>query len=181
MGKLADFGTAFDLSLLGSKGDRIQTFCGTPIFMAPEVVSRENYTTASDIWSFGGMCFEMLTGRVPFHHPVLQKLLNQIASGKELEWPVGTAVQLELKLFVMACMQRDATRRPSAEDLLDHSIFHAATTDSDARVQDYLQSVATASADPWRWDDSCVALDQQSSTAEKSKTSDTMLLVEKQL
>ena len=60
------------------------------------------------------------TGRMPFRNPVLQKLLNEIANGKELEWPVGTAVQLELKLravgrswpaFVMSCMQRDASRR----------------------------------------------------------------------
>lgn len=59
--KLADFGLCKEG--IGF-GDRTGTFCGTPEFLAPEVLTQNSYTRAVDWWGFGVLIFEMLVGEV---------------------------------------------------------------------------------------------------------------------
>merc|ERR1711964_665415 len=84
--KLADFGTAFDLSMLTHTIE--QTFCGTPAYIAPEVVRKSKHTTSTDIWSLGVTVFHMVTGKIPFTARDKYQLLLDIASGSvELHYP----------------------------------------------------------------------------------------------
>ena len=59
--KIADFGLCKEGM---GFGDRTTTFCGTPEFLAPEVLTEASYTRAVDWWGLGVLIFEMLVGEV---------------------------------------------------------------------------------------------------------------------
>ena len=59
--KIADFGLCKEGM---GYGDRTSTFCGTPEFLAPEVLTEPSYTRAVDWWGLGVLIFEMLVGEV---------------------------------------------------------------------------------------------------------------------
>uniref|UniRef100_A0ACB8F0J1 Serine/threonine-protein kinase N2 n=1 Tax=Sphaerodactylus townsendi TaxID=933632 RepID=A0ACB8F0J1_9SAUR len=61
--KIADFGLCKEGM---GFGDRTSTFCGTPEFLAPEVLTDPSYTRAVDWWGLGVLIFEMLVGESPF-------------------------------------------------------------------------------------------------------------------
>jgi len=71
--KVTDFG----LSKEGIKDNaRTRTFCGTPEYLAPEVLEAREYTKAVDWWSVGTLIFEMLTGLPPFYCEDVQKMYS---------------------------------------------------------------------------------------------------------
>lgn len=61
--KLTDFGLAVYLR----KGELGHTFCGTPLYIPPEVYLLRSYDQTRDVWSLGVLLFEMLAGEPPFH------------------------------------------------------------------------------------------------------------------
>ena len=63
---LVDFGMAKDLGRDGLAGARTWTVCGTPEYMAPEVISHRGYAYAADWWAVGVLGFECLCGATPF-------------------------------------------------------------------------------------------------------------------
>lgn len=73
--RLCDFGLSKD-SINGDQ--RTHTFCGTPHYLAPEVINRHGYGKEVDWWSLGIILFEMLTGLPPFYHTNTKKMYESI-------------------------------------------------------------------------------------------------------
>lgn len=61
--KLADFG----FSKILEPDELTDTSCGTPVYMAPEVIMKKSYSHNSDVWSLGCIFYRMIFGNVPFY------------------------------------------------------------------------------------------------------------------
>lgn len=78
--KIADFG----LSRTVHPGEHAETVCGTPLYMAPEVLRFKKYDEKVDMWSLGAILFELLNGYPPFRGRTNVQLLQNIESCKML-------------------------------------------------------------------------------------------------
>ena len=82
--KLADFGWSnyFD------DDNRRLTYCGTPEYLAPEMIKQSGHDKSLDVWNLGVLLFELLTGSPPFEGKSQQELFNNILALK-IRWPKG--------------------------------------------------------------------------------------------
>ncbi|KAJ3344241.1 Serine/threonine-protein kinase [Gonapodya sp. JEL0774] len=87
--KLADFGFARLLQPLSLAS----TLCGSPLYMAPEILRHHKYDARADLWSVGVVLYEMLCGRVPFRAKSQADLLRRIDSQGGVRWPDEVAAQ----------------------------------------------------------------------------------------
>jgi len=81
---MTDFGLSKEG--LNDPNDRTGTFCGTPEYLAPEILEGKTYGKGVDWWSFGSLLFEMLTGLPPFYDEDLQNMYTKIMT-EEVVYP----------------------------------------------------------------------------------------------
>ncbi|XP_065807956.1 serine/threonine-protein kinase N2-like isoform X1 [Labrus bergylta] len=83
--KITDFGLCKEGM---GHGDRTSTFCGTPEFLAPEVLTDDNYTRAVDWWGMGVLIFEMLVGESPFPGEDEEEVFDSIVND-DVQYPAS--------------------------------------------------------------------------------------------
>jgi serine/threonine protein kinase len=128
--QLADFGLSKEGIKSGEKGTR--SFCGTPEYLAPEVLERKGHGFAVDWWALGALLYEMITGLPPWYSRDRQKMFACIR-GAPLQFP-GYVVG-ELKALIADFLVREPTNRLGGrgEDVLEikeHSIFRNVNWDA---------------------------------------------------
>ena len=94
---------------------------GTPNFMSPEQIKMELVTIQSDIFSFGSLAIELITGYEPYHLLMPQTAMYKIVES-DMEIPKCDAWMTDL---LTSCFHKDPTCRPSAKSLLNHSYFQS--------------------------------------------------------
>ncbi|XP_028612997.1 serine/threonine-protein kinase N3 isoform X2 [Grammomys surdaster] len=106
--KIADFGLCKEG--IGF-GERTSTFCGTPEFLAPEVLTQEAYTRAVDWWGLGVLLYEMLVGECPFPGDTEEEVFECIVNA-DVPYPHFLSVQgLEL---IQKLLQKSPEKRLGA-------------------------------------------------------------------
>jgi len=91
--------------------DRERTLLGTPAYMSPEQARGRTLDKRTDIWSFGCVLFEMLTGRAAFADETVSDTIARVLE-RDVDWealPPSTPVRL--RGLLRRCLQKDASRR----------------------------------------------------------------------
>jgi len=103
---LTDFGLSKEG--LEKETDKTSTFCGTPEYLAPEVLRGKGYGRAVDWWSFGSLLYEMLCGLPPFYSQDVQEMYRKIMTDT-LRFPAH--VSPDARDLLTKLLQRDADVR----------------------------------------------------------------------
>ncbi|XP_043082310.1 ribosomal protein S6 kinase alpha-3 isoform X6 [Puntigrus tetrazona] len=124
--RICDFGFAKQLR---AENGLLMTPCYTANFVAPEVLKKQGYDAACDIWSLGVLLYTMLTGFTPFANgpeDTPEEILARIGSGKfSLTGGYWSSVSLEAKDLVSKMLHVDPHQRLTAAQVLKHPwIFH---------------------------------------------------------
>ncbi|KAG6126001.1 Serine/threonine-protein kinase [Claviceps purpurea] len=117
--KLADFGFARVLPAT-SLAD---TLCGSPLYMAPEILRYERYDAKADLWSVGTVLYEMVTGRPPFRARNHVELLRKIEAAEDvIKFPKEVLATSEIKSLIRSLLKRSPVERLSFENFFAHSV-----------------------------------------------------------
>ncbi|CAL1298292.1 unnamed protein product [Larinioides sclopetarius] len=114
--KIADFGFARFLT----DGGMAATLCGSPMYMAPEVIMSLKYDAKADLWSIGTIVFQCLTGRAPFTANNPQMLKNFYEKNANLTPNIPDDTSHELTDLLIRLMKRDAKDRLDFDQLFNH-------------------------------------------------------------
>ncbi|KAI5302007.1 Serine/threonine-protein kinase [Ascosphaera atra] len=117
--KVADFGFARHLA----EASLADTMCGSPLYMAPEILRSKGYGAEADLWSIGTVLYEMVTARPPFRAANHMELIQKIEGTRDhIRFPEGVAVSSELKAFIRGLLKVEPSRRMGFEEFFGHNV-----------------------------------------------------------
>ncbi|XP_031680895.1 calcium/calmodulin-dependent protein kinase type 1 isoform X1 [Oncorhynchus kisutch] len=114
---ISDFG----LSKIEGSGSVMSTACGTPGYVAPEVLAQKPYSKAVDCWSIGVIAYILLCGYPPFYDENDAKLFEQILKAEyEFDSPYWDDISDSAKDFIVHLMEKDPRIRYTCDQALQH-------------------------------------------------------------
>ncbi|CAL1568134.1 unnamed protein product [Knipowitschia caucasica] len=127
--RIADFGLCKEGM---GHGDRTSTFCGTPEFLAPEVLTENNYTRSVDWWGLGVLVYEMLVGESPFPGDDEEEVFDSIVND-DVRYPrflSPDSVSLIQKLLQKNPEMRLGAGEEDAAEIKSHKFFQGVDWDA---------------------------------------------------
>lgn len=136
--KVADFGFAKNFG-----EEKLVTSCGSPGYVAPEVLTEDSYTNAVDMWSVGVIIYILLSGYPPFYDESPPKIFKKITEAKyDFDDPVWDDISDLAKDLIRKLLVKDPSERLSAKKCLKHPWITGGAVDKDVkgsliRLQEY--------------------------------------------
>jgi serine/threonine protein kinase len=129
--KIVDFGFAkfFENSDINFDGytDLTNTFCGTPLYMAPELLIENKYNIKADLWSVGVIMYEMLYGTVPYDKPKSINELSKMMKNNHITFPeIYSEICIDLMRLLLMI---DPTERIDWDIFFSHPWFTLTNND----------------------------------------------------
>lgn len=115
--KIGDFGLA---TMIEFDGERKKTLCGTPNYIAPEVLCKKGHSFEVDVWSLGCILYTLLVGKPPFETSCLKETYNRIKKNNyTIPWQINPVAASLIKRMLHA----DPSQRPTVSQLLTDEFF----------------------------------------------------------
>ncbi|XP_013145051.1 PREDICTED: serine/threonine-protein kinase unc-51 [Papilio polytes] len=145
--KIADFGFARFLE----EGNMAVTLCGSPMYMAPEVIMSLKYDAKADLWSLGTIVYQCLTGKAPFQATTPHELKAFYENSVDLQPKMPAGTSPELCNLLIGLLRRSPRERMPFEMFFNHPFLQrprtASTTSLDTDLPDILECVMECQVD----------------------------------
>lgn len=109
--KICDFGW----SIMHEEG--LNRLCGSPLYLAPEVIDQNVYDFAIDRWSLGVLCYELVSGKAPFDDNTKMKIYNKI---RRLNYKFPPNISEDCKDFIKKLLLKNPDERMSLSEAKQH-------------------------------------------------------------
>ncbi|KAJ6343889.1 hypothetical protein OIU76_005605 [Salix suchowensis] len=119
--KIGDFGFARSLT----SSDLADTLCGSPLYMAPEIIQNKKYDAKADLWSVGAVLFQLVTGKPPFDGNSQYQLFQNILTSTELRFPQGALEELHPDCVDLCrgLLRRNPVERLTFKEFFNHKFL----------------------------------------------------------
>ncbi|XP_068429984.1 serine/threonine-protein kinase ULK1 isoform X2 [Clinocottus analis] len=122
--KIADFGFARYLQ----SNMMAATLCGSPMYMAPEVIMSQSYDAKADLWSIGTIVFQCLIGKAPFQASSPQDLRLFYEKNKTLSPNIPRETSSHLRHLLLGLLQRNHKDRMDFDEFFCHPFLEASSS-----------------------------------------------------
>ena len=113
------------------EGEKRTTVCGTPIYLAPEILEEKPHDEAVDLWCIGVLLFELVTANPPFIGDDLESLKSNIL-GLKINWPKD--INVDAKNLIIKILKLDPKQRLPLEEMMKHPFITKFTPDAPKRL-----------------------------------------------
>lgn len=104
---------------------------GSPLYMAPEIVRKQQYDAKADLWSIGVILYECLFGKAPYTSKTIAELLLRIRNAEKITIPSNTRISNECKDLLYQLLEHDPAKRISFSDFFAHPFLDLKTFPSE--------------------------------------------------
>jgi polo-like kinase 1 len=115
--KVGDFGLATRIDF---DGERKRTMCGTPNYIAPEVLAKKGHSYEVDIWSIGCIMYTLLVGKPPFETKSLKETYSKI---RKNDYFIPPKISNAAQMLIVRLLRADPNERPTPEQALTDEFF----------------------------------------------------------